>query len=46
MSLDLISQAKAQQTFWKGQIINALGFAGHRVSVTTTQLSIVVWKQS
>jgi len=45
MSLDLIFQGKGQQAFWKDQIIKALGFAGHRVSATTTQFSNVVWKQ-
>ena len=45
MSLDLIFQGKRQQTFWKHQTINALSFAGHWVSATTTQVSIVVWQQ-
>lgn len=36
----------SQQTFSiKGQRVNILGFAGHKVSVATTQLCLVVQKQ-
>lgn len=31
--------------FLKGQTVNSLGFVGHIVSVTTSQLCSLAWKQ-
>lgn len=38
---NLLGQGSAD-FFWKGQIINILGSAGHMVSVTTTHLYNII----